>query len=96
MSKKINKLRGRMGELGISIRQLSEKTGISHNGINYILAGKRTPTLSTFVTICMGLEIGANDIPEYLVNMYPELPFSYKGDENHAGNANNSASSRKT
>jgi len=51
------RLREEREKKGISQIDLSFKSGLSQNQVNYIETGKRTPNLHTILSICKALEI---------------------------------------
>ena len=73
MELKINKLRGRMGELGINMTQLAKKTGISRQGLRFVLTGKKKTRIETAVKICRALYIDENKLLEYFPQCVPEV-----------------------
>jgi len=51
------RLREEREKLRISQMDLSFKAGLSQNQVNYIETGKRSPNLSSFLSICHALQI---------------------------------------
>ena len=76
----INKLRGRMGELGINLSQLAKITGISRPSLRYIINGERRPREETTKKICQALRIDEKDVLFYFPSLVPNLSTEQKGD----------------
>lgn len=72
MELKINKLRGRMGELGINMTQLAERAGMTRQGLRFVLNGKKKTRIETAVKICRALYIDENKLLEYFPQCVPE------------------------
>lgn len=69
---KINKLRGRMGELGINMTQLAERAGLTRHCVRYVLTGKKKTRIETAVKICRALYIDESKLLEYFPQCVPE------------------------
>jgi len=58
----VEKLKARRLELGYSLRQLAELSGISYTGIAQIESGDRSPTLYSLVMMAGALQIEIADL----------------------------------
>lgn len=71
MELKINKLRGRMGELGTNMTELAKKTGLSRYTLSLIFSGKRKGRTETIEKICEALLIEKDRILYYFPYYFP-------------------------
>lgn len=61
---KIN-LRQIRNEKGMTVRELSEKSGISIGHISFIENGERDPTISVLVKLATALEVDCRELYSY-------------------------------
>lgn len=71
MELKINKLRGRMGELCTNLSELEKKTGISRHSLSLIFDEKRRARTETIEKICEALMIEKDRILYYFPYYFP-------------------------
>ncbi len=79
---KINRLRGRMGEIGINVAELSRRTGLSRFELYFILKGERTPHHRNILKICEALKIDSENIAFYFPHYVPKKSLSRGGADN--------------
>ena len=80
MELKINKLRGRMGELCTNLSELEKKTGISRRSLRFIFDGKRKARQDTIQKICKALSIEEAKIAFYFPHYVPETETKQEGE----------------
>lgn len=80
MDLKINKLRGRMGELHMSLAELSRRSGVCRYELGFILNGERKPRIATIHKICEALHIESKKITFYFPHYVPETETKQEGE----------------
>ena len=73
MEQKINKLRGRMGELDLNLTKLEALSGVTRKTLRLIMRGDRKPKPETVRKICCALKIEDKKIPFYFPHYVPEM-----------------------
>lgn len=63
MDRIIKRLRARRGELGLTYRQLEERTGLSFAAIHRILHDKSSPSLANLRRLCDAMQLDLDARP---------------------------------
>ncbi len=72
------KIRDTMNSFGISVKELSRKTGIEIQTLYSILNGHHSPSVEKLEAICKALQISMDSLLDLEVNTFPIFPRKYE------------------